>query len=56
MLDISNNWDTDSITAARDKFFAAVHSLTVKIKKNNKKIIKEIMEEEAINIINFFFN
>jgi len=33
MLDISDNWNVDSITAARDKFFAAVHGLTVKMKK-----------------------
>jgi len=37
MLDISNDWDTDSIIAAKNKFFATIHSLTVKIKKNNKK-------------------
>ena len=39
-----------------DEFFAAVHGLTVKIKKNNKEIIKEITEEEAIDITNFFNN
>jgi len=55
-LDISNDWNVDSITAARDNFFAAVHGLTVKMKKNNKKIIKKITEEEAIDITNFFFN
>jgi hypothetical protein len=55
MLDISDNWNVDNITAARDKFFAAVHCLTVKIKKNNKNIIKEITEEEAVDITNFFF-
>ncbi|XTI96196.1 hypothetical protein V2W45_1253896, partial [Cenococcum geophilum] len=44
------------ITAIRDKFFTAVHGLTVKIRKNNKNIIKEIMEEEAVNITNFFFS
>jgi len=56
MLDISNNWNVNNITAARDKFFAVVYGLIVKIKKNNKNIIKEITEEEAVNITNFFFS
>ena len=56
MLDISNNQNVNNITTARDKFFVAVYGLTVKIRKNNKNIIKEITEEEAVNIINFFFS
>lgn len=56
MLDISDDWNVDNITAARDKFFAAIHGLTVEMKKNNKNIIKEITEEEAVDITNFFFN
>jgi len=56
MLDISDNWNVDNITAARDKFFTAVYGLIVKIRKNNKNIIKEITEEEAVNITNFFFS
>lgn len=44
----------NNITAARDEFFAAAHGLTVKIKKNNKEIVKEITEEEAIDITDFF--
>lgn len=56
MLDISNNQNVNNITTIRDEFFAIVYGLTVKIKKNNKNIIKEIIEEEAVNITNFFFS
>ena len=56
MLDISDNWNINNITAARDEFFAIVYGLIVKIKKNNKNIIKEITEEEAVDITNFFFS
>ena len=56
MLDISNNQNINNITTTRNNFFAVVYSLIVKIKKNNKNIIKEITEEEAVNITNFFFS
>ena len=56
MLDISNNQNVNNITTIRDKFFIVVYGLIVKIKKNNKNIIKEITEEEAVNITNFFFS
>ena len=42
MLNISNNWDADSITAAKDKFFAVVYNLIVKIKKTIKRLLKRL--------------